>query len=37
MDELNKLISEWKKMKEKMEQVGKMIQKGKNPFGSFMK
>jgi signal recognition particle subunit SRP54 len=34
-DELNKLLSEWEKIKKKMEEVGGMIKKGKNPFGQF--
>lgn len=32
MDELNKMLSEWEKSKEKMEEVGKVIKKGQNPF-----
>jgi signal recognition particle subunit SRP54 len=33
MDEINKLLSEWEKAKAKMDEVGKMIRLGKNPFG----
>jgi signal recognition particle subunit SRP54 len=32
-DDLNKLLSEWEKSKKKMEEMGKMIRHGKNPFG----
>lgn len=37
MDELNKMLSEWEKSKEKMEEVGKVIKKGQNPFSQWMK
>lgn len=36
-DELNKLLSEWEKSKERMEEVGKQIKKGHNPFADWMK
>lgn len=36
-DELNKLLSEWEKSKARMEEVGKMIKKGHNPFTEWMK
>ncbi|MDE5553096.1 MAG: signal recognition particle protein [Malacoplasma sp.] len=36
-DELNKLLSEWEKSKVRMEEVGKQIKKGQNPFSSWMK
>lgn len=34
-DELNKLLSEWDKSKSKMEEIGKNLRRGKNPFSSF--
>lgn len=37
MDELNKLLSEWEKSKARMEEVGKVIKKGQNPFSEWMK
>lgn len=37
MDDLNKLLSEWEKSKTRMEEVGKIIKKGQNPFASWMK
>jgi signal recognition particle subunit SRP54 len=33
--ELNKLLAEWEKAKEKAEVMGKNIRSGKNPFSSF--
>lgn len=36
-DELNKLLSEWEKAKQRMEEVGKQIKKGQNPFAGWMK
>ncbi|BAC44043.1 signal recognition particle protein [Malacoplasma penetrans] len=36
-DELNKMLSEWEKAKERMETIGKQIKKGQNPFSSWMK
>ncbi|MDR0340848.1 MAG: signal recognition particle protein [Mycoplasmataceae bacterium] len=36
MDELNKLLSEWKKIKTKMDEFGKLIKSGKNPLASLM-
>lgn len=36
-DELNKLLNEWEKAKQKMEDVGKQIKKGINPFESWIK
>lgn len=36
MDELNKLLSEWEKSKARMEEVGKLIKKGGNPFSDWM-
>lgn len=33
-DELNKLLSQWEKSRRKMEEMGKHIKKGNNPFGS---
>ncbi|MGL5630623.1 MAG: signal recognition particle protein [Mycoplasmoidaceae bacterium] len=36
-DEINKLISEWEKSRKKMEELGKMMKKGHNPFSNFMK
>lgn len=36
-DELNKMLSEWEKAKERMEAVGKQIKKGVNPFAGWMK
>lgn len=36
-DELNKLLSEWEKAKQRMEEVGKQIKKGTNPFSSWIK
>ncbi len=32
IDELNKLLSQWEKAKTKMEEIGKQIKSGKNPF-----
>lgn len=32
MDELNKMLSEWEKAKNKMEEIGKILKGGKNPF-----
>lgn len=32
-DELNKMLSEWEKGKSRMEEIGRQIKKGKNPFG----
>ena len=32
IDELNKLLSQWEKAKTKMEEIGKQIKNGKNPF-----
>ncbi|MDE7099748.1 MAG: hypothetical protein K2N99_00825, partial [Malacoplasma sp.] len=36
-DELNKMLSEWEKAKERMESIGKQIKKGQNPFTQWMK
>lgn len=36
MDDLNKLLSEWEKSKARMEEVGKVIKKGQNPFSEWM-
>ena len=36
-DELNKMLAEWEKSKQKMDEMGKMIRKGKNPFSELMK
>lgn len=36
-DELNKLLSEWEKSRQRMEEVGKQIKKGQNPFSAWMK
>ncbi|MDE5545365.1 MAG: signal recognition particle protein [Malacoplasma sp.] len=36
-DELNKMLSEWEKAKERMESIGKQIKKGQNPFSQWMK
>lgn len=36
-DELNKMLSEWEKAKERMDNVGKMLKKGQNPFSGWMK
>jgi hypothetical protein len=36
MDELNKMISEWEKGKKKMEEIGNIIKRGKNPFGGML-
>ncbi|WP_027119823.1 signal recognition particle protein [[Mycoplasma] testudinis] len=36
-DELNKLLKEWDTASKKMEQMGKMLQKGRNPFLDLMK
>lgn len=35
-DELNKMLSEWEKGKTRMEELGKQIKKGKNPFSEWM-
>lgn len=32
IDELNKLLAQWEKAKTKMEEIGKQIKSGKNPF-----
>jgi signal recognition particle subunit SRP54 len=34
-DELNKMLSEWEKAKKKMDEIGKQIRSGRNPFGQF--
>ncbi|WP_412032040.1 signal recognition particle protein [Malacoplasma muris] len=36
MDDLNKLLNEWEKSKARMEEVGKVIKKGQNPFSEWM-
>ena len=36
IDELNKLLSQWEKAKTKMEEIGKQIKGGKNPFFSLL-
>lgn len=36
MDDLNKLLNEWEKSKSRMEEVGKIIKKGQNPFSEWM-
>ena len=36
IDELNKLLSQWEKAKKKMEEIGKQIKGGKNPFFSLL-
>ncbi|MCF0217814.1 MAG: signal recognition particle protein [Malacoplasma sp.] len=36
-DELNKLLNEWEKAKERMDNIGKQIKKGQNPFANWMK
>ena len=36
-DEFNKLINQWEKFRKQMEDVGKELRKGKNPFLKFMK
>lgn len=33
-DDLNKLLAEWKKARDRMEKMGRDIRMGKNPFGS---
>lgn len=33
MDELNMLLRQWEKGRDKMAEMGKMLKKGKNPFG----
>lgn len=35
-DELNKLLKEWDTAQKRMEEMGKIIKKGKNPFSQFM-
>ncbi|MEG2802275.1 MAG: signal recognition particle protein [Malacoplasma sp.] len=34
-DELNKMLNEWEKGKSRMEELGKQIKKGKNPFSEW--
>ncbi len=36
-DELNKMLSEWEKAKQRMDDVGKQLKKGQNPFSSWIK
>ena len=36
-DEFNKLINQWEKFRKQMEDIGKELRKGKNPFLKFMK
>ena len=36
IDELNKLLAQWEKAKTKMEEIGKQIKGGKNPFFSLL-
>lgn len=36
-EEFNKLINDWKKFKEQMENIGNDLKKGKNPFANFLK
>ena len=35
-DEFNKLFNQWEKMRKQMEEVGKELRRGKNPFAKFM-
>ncbi|MBP5256917.1 MAG: signal recognition particle protein [Mycoplasma sp.] len=35
-DELNKLLNQWEKMRKQMEEVGKQLRRGVNPFSKFM-
>lgn len=34
-DEFNKLINQWEKMRKQMEDIGKELRRGKNPFAKF--
>ena len=34
-DEFNKLINQWEKMRKQMEEFGKELRRGKNPFAKF--
>ena len=34
MDDLNKLLKQWETGKQKMSEMGKQLQMGKNPFGN---